>query len=919
MNRTLGNIVTLAAPILALSVPTGQLSAGQAPKVEFEKLVLKNGLQVILHVDRKLPIVHVNQWFHVGSKNEEERRTGFAHLFEHLMFQGSKNAPGEYFAFVEKVGANLMEGGVNGTTDFDRTNYFVTAPAGSLEYLLWLESDRLTSLMEAVDQAALDNQREVVRNERRQSLENVPYGRAFQLMFENLFPEGHPYSWLVIGSHEDLEAATLEDVKKFFETYYTPNNLTLTIAGDFDPEAAKKMISKYFGSIPPGPALARPALMPVTLPMSKQVVVADRVPQPRTYMVWPGVSYFQAGEAELDLAAAILASGLSSRLQRSLIYEKQICSSVQAYAFSLESAGLFNIVATARPGASLEEVEALVDEQLYNLALNGPTKEELNRAKNKYEFGFITGLERIGGFGGKADQLARYNTFLGDPDLFADDLARYQEATPESVQLVVQKYLEGKNRLVVRFVPETSQRPDVEEPDRTQVPAIAEGGTFQVPQIQSATLENGLQLFVVESHELPKVAVQLALRSGTSSESVERAGESGMTLRMMDKGTGARSALEIEQGFSDLGTQLGRMAKQERSALSFQVLKKNLEPAMELFADVALNPSFPAEELERERKKALDDLLQSRKDARRISSRIIPMLLFGRDHPYGHDTLGNEETLGKLTPLDLKAVHARTFRPGNAALIFAGDTTLEEAKALAVEHFAGWKGEAAPRQKIPAASRADTRKVYLVDRQDAAQTQVAFAMPGITRDSEDYYSLTIADAVLGGGFGTRLNKNLREDKGYSYGAFSFPVPLSQAGWWQAGGGVQTKVTKESIVEFRKELKRLVGKTPITQKELDDAKDNRIRGYSQGFESLGKVAAKVAFLWAYDRPMSELKEEPEALAAVTLDQANQAARKYVDLDQTLLLLVGDRKVIEEGVRSLDIGDVVILDASGNPVP
>ena len=399
-------------------------AANATPKVEFEKYTLPNGLQVILHVDRKLPIVHVNQWFHVGSKNEKPGRTGFAHLFEHMMFQGSKNAEGEYFTYAERAGANVFEGGVNGTTSQDRTNYFATVPSGNLENVLWFESDRLLTLTDVTTKEKLDNQRDVVKNERRQGLENQPYGRWYPLISEAVFPKGHPYSWPVIGSQEDLTNASQEDVTEFFKTYYTPNNLSLVIAGDFDPADAKKLVEKYFGDIPPGPALDRPAKWIPRLDGEKLVEVNDRVSLERVYIGWPAPEYFSAGDATLDITARILSDGLSARLNRALVYDRQIATNVTAFNVSGEISGLFVVQATARPGSKLAEIETIVTDEIARLAKEGPTAAEVERAKNKQESEFISGLERIGGFGGKADVLNQYNTFTGDPGRLEADLAR---------------------------------------------------------------------------------------------------------------------------------------------------------------------------------------------------------------------------------------------------------------------------------------------------------------------------------------------------------------------------------------------------------------------------------------------------------------------------------------------------------------
>src|SRR5271169_4706251 len=559
-------------------------AAQETPKVAFEKYTLPNGLQFILHVDRKLPIVHVNEWFHVGSKNEKPGRTGFAHLFEHLMFEGSKDAPGKYLAFAEKLGANLREGGVNGTTSLDRTNYFITVPAGGLEHVLWLESDRVATLMDFLTKENLDHQRDVVKNERRQGLENTPYGRAFKLIFESVFPAGHPYSWLPIGSPEDLTAATFEDVKDFFRTYYTPNNLSLMIAGDFDPTDAKRLVEKYFGPIPPGPALDRPGRFVPTLSGEKVVEVADRVPQERVYFAFPSPPFFERGDAELDLASLILADGLSSRLQKALVYDKPLCSTVQASQNSQEIAGLFFISATARPGVALADVERVVTDEIARLAKAGPTVAELNRAKTKYEFQFVSGLEGIGGFGGKSDQLNRYNTFLGDPGKLAEDLGRYQHATPEDVRAAVGRWVDTPDRVLVRFHPETSGRGTAAPIDRTKEPASAANAAFRPPDVETATLPNGLEIYVVERPELPKVVAELAVRAGVVGDPAGKDGTASFVARTITLGTKTRKALGIEDALGSLGTTLNANAGREFSTLQLSVLKRNLTPALDILA-----------------------------------------------------------------------------------------------------------------------------------------------------------------------------------------------------------------------------------------------------------------------------------------------------------------------------------------------
>ncbi|HKF44764.1 MAG TPA: insulinase family protein [Thermoanaerobaculia bacterium] len=922
----------LGALALAGQTPAGPKSAAKprpkaqakpetpkssAPTVVFEKFVLPNGLQVILHVDRKLPIVHVNEWFHVGSKNEKPGRTGFAHLFEHEMFEGSRNAPGKYFGRAEQAGANLAEGGVNGTTNTDRTNYFITVPSGSLEYVLWLESDRLATLGDYLTKENLDAQRAVVKNERRQGLENQPYGRAFKLMSENLFPAGHPYSWPVIGSHEDLTAASLEDVQDFFKTWYTPNNVSLVIAGDFDPAQARRLVEKYFGGIPAGPPLDRPERWVPTLSGEKIVEATDRVPQERVYMVWPSPPFYTPGDAELDLTSLILTDGLASRLQKVLVYDRQLCTAVSAFQQSMEISSLYAIIATARPGASLAEIEKIVTAEISRLAKEGPTAAELARAKTKWEFTFVTGLERIGGFGGKADLLNSYNTFLGDPGRFDFDRGRYANATADDVRKAVARWLDTGNRLLVRFHPEKSGRASETVLDRSKPPALGADTPFHAPEVKSAKLSNGLEVFVVERRELPKVAVTLAARAGSVADPAGKEGAAYLTAVTMPLGTGARPALAIETAFGDLGTTLSPDTQRESSRLSMEVLKRNLASAVELMADVVRNPTFPESEVEREKKRHLDALAQQEKNGGAVAARIRSMLVFGPDHPYGRAAQGLRGTIERITRADLAAFHRTQWTPGGSALVFAGDVTLAEARSLAEKAFGSWSGGAPPEVAVPPASPAPGGRIYLVDRQDSAQTVVTQAMAGLPRSSPDYFALELADGVWGGGAASRLDMNLREDKGYSYGVFSVLRPFSKSGVWFSVGGVQTDKTKESVAEFDKEMKAIAGGRPITPEEFEFQKLRILRGYAQQFEALSRVVGQVADLWTEGLPMTELQREYDEIGKLTLAAARAAAEKYAQPGKAALVLVGDRAKIGPGVQELKIGEVVVLDVEGKP--
>jgi zinc protease len=887
-----------------------------APKVDFESYALPNGLSVILHVDRKLPLVHVNLWYHVGSKNERLGRSGFAHLFEHMMFEGSKNAKEKYFSYAEKAGANVFEGGINGTTDWDRTNYFATVPSGGLEFLLWLESDRLATLGDAVTEERFANQRDVVRNERRQGLENVPYGRWIKLVAEGLYPIGHPYANDVIGTHEDLKAATLDDIKTFFATYYTPNNLVLCIAGDFEPAAAKGLVEKYFGGIPAGPALDRPARHVPPLTGEKTIEVADRVPQERTYFAWQTPAFFEPGDAEMDLAAAILADGLSSRLNKALVYDRQIASDVAAFQMSREAGSIFVVWATARPGAALAAVERGVGDEVARLASEGPTPAELARAQTKWEYGFVSGLERIGGFGGKADRLNMYKTYLGAPGRFEADLARHRDVTAEGLRAAVGRYLSTPNRLLVRFHPESSSREARSSLDRSAPPPLGADRPFAAPAVQSARLGNGMELLVVERPDLPKVNVTLVTRAGNIYDPPGKAGVAGLMVTNVKLGTKARNALQIGDAMGDLGSSISGAADRERSTLGFEVLKRNLDAGLAVFADVVKNPVFPESEFAREKALRLDALAQESRNPYALASRLAPMLRFGREHPYGRADLPG--SVGAITRDDLQRFHAANWKAAASALVFAGDVTLAEATALATKHFGDWAGAGPTPLEIPPPGGAAPGKIYLVDRQDAAQTMMLGVLPGPPRTSADYAALRLADGVFGNGVTTRLNLNLREAKGYSYGMFSFLGLLSKSGVWSTWGTVQTDKTKESVVELLKEVRNIGGEKPITEAELAYAKTARVRGYAQQFESLGRIAGQVAELWALGLPMTELDREPKEIEKTTLALAEAAARKYAAPESFALLLVGDASKIEGPLRELKLGEIVRLDVEGRSV-
>ena len=896
------------------------MAQSDLPRVSFEKFTLPNGLQVILHVDRKLPVVHVNHWFHVGSKVERPGRTGFAHLFEHLMFEGSKHAPEGYFKYIEQAGGNLREGGVNGTTSNDRTNYFATVPSGNLEYVLWLESDRVATLADALTTENFENQREVVRNERRQTTENQPYGRWYELVNEHLYPAGHPYSWPVIGRHEDLEAAGVDEVAEFFRTYYTPNNLSLVIAGDFDEDFARDRVAHYYGALETGPLLERQRRWVPALAEGKIVEVTDRVPQARVHMIWPAPQRFEVEETALDAAAAVLGDGLSSRLEKLLVYDRRLCTEVSVFNFAREISGLFGVIATVRPDCDVREVEDLVNGQIARLASGGPTRDEVERARTVWEYQYVSSLERIGGFGGKADRLNESNTYKNDPGYFHVEHDRFRSLTGSKIAEAVKQWLVSRHGLTLRYFPETLPKAVATDGilDRSVVPALGSDTPFQTPEVHEDRLDNGLEVLVVEHHDLPKVAVSLNVKSGGVHDPPDRCGMSQLMLQTMDKGTRGYGALDLDEALSRLGTVIGKTMYLESARIGMDVLTDKLSAAMALFADVARNPLFPEEELERERHRHLDHLKQQASHPQSLAQRLCPGLVFGEDHPYGRPVQGYASSVAEMSRYEIARAFEENWRPDQSALVFVGDITRDQAMKLADQRFGSWSVDVRPAKEVPDPSP-DRRsnRVYLVDRPGAPQTVVCQFIEAPSRDTPDYHALRLVDAIWGGGFQSRLNQNLREEKGYTYGVSTSLGLLGVSGYWKVQTSIQADKTGEVVQELMSEMAGLGGERPVGEEELEEARTGRIRGYAQRFESLRRIAGSIGALWSSERPMTDMRDAVENLQSVSLEEVRSTARKYLDARRAGYLLVGDGSSIETQLADRGLPVPEALDPEAQP--
>jgi zinc protease len=913
------------------SAPAADASA--APTLEFEKYTLPNGLEVILSEDHRLPLVAVNLWYHVGPANEEPGRTGFAHLFEHMMFQGSKHVPGDsHFRLIEGAGGST----INGTTDFDRTNYFETLPSNQLELALWLESDRMGYLLDQVDQANLSNQQDVVRNERRQSVENQPYGIVEEALFHQLFPKEHPYYASVIGSHADIQAAKLDDVKNFFKLYYAPNNASLAIVGDFDKAETKKLVEKYFGTLKQGQPVPKPTVQTPPITAERRAVVQDRVELPRVYMAWLTPPIFKPGDADADIAANALGAGRASRLYKKLVYEQQIAQDVSAGQYSLMLGSVFQITATARPGHTAEELEKAIDAELARFREGGPEQAEVDRARNTYETRIIQGLENLGGFGGVADRLNTYNHYLGDPGHLSNDLQRYRDTTPATVRTFAQQFLTPTARVVVHGVPgkqdlgapvptpKVAQTPpgtgaesvNADEPWRKDTPKAAEAKPLEVPTPASFQLPNGLTVLVNERRGLPIVSASLVVKTGSGANPVDKPGLANFTAAMLDEGTATRSALQIADEVAQLGGSLSTSSTMDAMQITSGALRRNFDALLTLMSDVARNPSFPAEEIERQRKSRLASLIQQRENPGQVASNAMAAALYGTSHPYGFPEIGTEASNTAMTRDDMRAFWSQNFVPNNAALIVSGQVTAADLRPAVEKAFGEWK-QGTPAQPTLGSPATTAAKLVIVDKPGAPQTQLRVAGIGVPRATPDYEAIRIMNEALGGLFSSRINLNLREQHGYTYGASSQFVFRRAAGPFLIASGVRTDVTAPSVTEIFKEVRRM-REAPLTAEELALAKDSLVRSLPAQFETSSSVTGSTANIYIYDLGLDYYTKLGARLSAVTADDVKSAAEKYVVPEKLIVIAVGDRARIAGELQKLNLGAVETRGADGMPV-
>jgi zinc protease len=906
----------LCIQLTPLLVVAQTRAAAVAPRfdIPYEKFVLGNGLTVIVHEDHKAPIVAVNVWYHVGSKNEKPGKTGFAHLFEHLMFNGSEHFNDDYFQALERIGATDL----NGTTNEDRTNYFQNVPVSALDTVLWLESDRMGHLLGSIDKAKLDEQRGVVQNEKRQG-ENEPYSLSEELITKAVFPASHPYSHTVIGSMEDLNAASLDDVKEWFKTYYGPANAVIVIAGDIDAKTARAKVEKYFGEIPPGPPVAHFNKWVAPRTGEQRQIAQDRVPQARLYKVWNVPGLGTADNDHLVLLSDVLVSDKASRLYKRLVYDEQIATDVGAFLDQREIGSLFMVQVTAKPGGDLATIEKAVNEEMQKLFATPPAQDELERVRTQIFAQFIRGAERIGGFGGKSDILARSQVFGGSPDSYQQSLNRMAAATTADLQATGRRWL-SDGAYTLEIVPYPSYQASQTAVDRSQMPKPGEGPEPKFPAMQRAKLSNGMEVIVAERHSVPVVNMTLLLDAGFAADQFAQPGTATLAMNMLDEGTKAKNSIEISKELAALGATLGTGSNLDTSTVSLSTLKSTLDRALNLYSDVILNPAFPQSDFERLKKLQMAAIQREKSQPIQMALRVFPKLLYGPAHAYGnpYSGSGTEESVAKLTRDDLMKFHGTWFKPNNATLLVVGDTTLAEIQPKLEALFAGWKGGTVPQKNIATTPLPDKQVVYLVDKPGAIQSVILAGVLAPPKSNPDELSIESMNTVLGGAFISRLNMNLRENKHWSYGAGSFLPAARGQRIFLVYAPVQTDKTKESAVEITSELRGILKDRLITADELAMAKSNLTQALPGLWETNSAVGQAIKEIVEFRLTPDYYSTYAGKVKALTVTNLNEAAVKVVRPENLVWVIVGDREKIEKGIRELNIGEVRLIDTDGNPI-
>ncbi len=875
-----------------------------AQSVAYTKFTLDNGMTFILHEDHTVPEVYVDTWFHVGSKDEPEHRSGFAHLFEHLMFMGTFRVPKSQFdTIMESAG-----GFNNAETEWDRTDYYDFGPASSLPTLLWLEADRLEHLGKAMTKEKVDLQRQVVLNERHET-ENSPYGNAGIKLPELMYPVGHPYHFDPIGLPEDLNAATVSDVKNFFATYYVPNNATMAIVGDFDSKKIRPLIDKLFGTLPRQNDPIHRSAPPIPDNGTTRVTYVDQVQFPRITMAWHSPAIFHQGDAELDLASAVLSNGISSRLYQKLIYQDKLATDVSASQTSYKLGSQFIIQITAAQGVPLDQLEKETREVLSDFAKNGPTQEELQRQIAQLEYSQVSRLQSLFQI---AEAMQQYDYYLGNPDSFAADLDRYRGATTESVRAASERVIGHDPAVVMTVVPKQDEPKVNPRATRPKDFGVAQ---WTPPAPKKFQLSNGVNVVYWERPQLPLMSMTAVLSLGSEVDPQGKEGASDLTAAMLDQGAGGKSATEFSDALDSIGASFGAGAAVEDTTVSISSTEENFGKAVSLFTDAMLHPNFDAKEWDRIKKLHLEGIQEALDDPSTVAQRIGTLEYFGANHPYGRIGGGTLASVEKITLDDIKSMHEETYQPGGTTIFAAGSMHSDDLKSLLEKNLGGWK-QTRVYIKSPKPTYVDPPRkplrVYLVEKPQAVQTSIMFLMPAPHSSDPKRLKLEAIGTILGGTFTSRLNHNLREEKGYTYGVYGSYTLAPSAGVLTAFSAVRANVTGASLKEFLKEFAS-IRTGNITEAEAKTARETMRSARIDTALRIGSLLAQAVDMHVNGHEFVELGAELKAISAMKAADLNAIVKASVPEENSVLILVGDKAQILAQLKGLGLPTPVVVKA------
>uniref|UniRef100_UPI004047563E M16 family metallopeptidase n=1 Tax=Roseivirga sp. TaxID=1964215 RepID=UPI004047563E len=924
-----------AAFILSACGGSGE-SESTAFKIDYEKYTLDNGLEVVLHKDNSDPKVAVAMLYHVGSNREKPGKTGFAHFFEHMLFQNSENVgAGNFIKTMNDLG-----GSFNGGTWTDGTIYFETVPSDALEKVLWMESDRTGFFINTVSKWGLENEKQVVKNEKRQGVDNRPYGHKTYVQLTNLYPEGHPYSWDVIGSLEDLQNATIDDVKEFYNKWYGVNNATLVVAGDIDIEEAKALVAKYFGELKPRAEVETIQPLPAVLNETKLFYHEDQFANlPDLEMIWPTVEQYHPDMWALDMLGQILSDGKNSPLYKVIVEEKKLAPRVSAYNSSNEIAGTFSMGARAFDGVNLNDLKAAFDLALVKFETEGFSDADLNRIKIGQETNFYNGISSVFS---KASQLANYNTFAKDPGFIVEDLQNTQNVTREDIMRVYNKYVKGKNYLATSFVPvgqkdlvlEGSVKAEVVEEmivqgaegdlskydkdvefektasviDRSIAPALNGTLTFNAPPINTDELANGMKVYHIYQDELPMTQFSITIKGGMFLDDLSKIGTAALLDNMLMEGTANRTPLELEEAIGQLGARINVFTGRESITISGNCLAKNYDEVLALAEEILFEPRWDEKEFDRVKSAALNSIQQSDANPNAIASKVFDKILYGEDHIFAYPMSGTAKTVENITLDDLKAYYDNNFAPNLASFHFVG--ALKKADVIAsLDRFKTWEKKEVefPVYEIKTAS-ADSR-LYFVDYPEAKQSVINIGNISMNGDNEDFAAAGVANYRLGSGSGSILFKELRLEKGYTYGAYSGYNRRLNGTPFTASSSVRSNVTKESVELFKDILDNYSGN--FSSEEMENTRNSILRSNTQSFETLGSLVGILQNISAYDLPIDYIQKDEAKLKQMTNEDVKAILKKYMNPDDLIYVVVGDGKTQLNNLNNTGLGKPILV--------